>query len=65
MRFCENCGSYMEKTTVGFSCPQCGRIVRDKIIEIMDVDNSESDFVYVMDGSKKDATRSSRPIRTF
>ncbi len=52
MKFCEHCGSYMKKTTEGFSCTKCGSKVRTKIIEFKDVKNSELNSVIVANKSK-------------
>lgn len=52
MKFCDSCGSYMEKTTGGFSCPRCGKKSRAKIIEVKDMKNSNHDPVLTVDNSQ-------------
>lgn len=39
MKFCEKCGSYMRKTTKGFSCVQCGSEIQERIIEVKHMGN--------------------------
>jgi DNA-directed RNA polymerase subunit M/transcription elongation factor TFIIS len=61
MRFCERCGSYMERTTKGLVCPKCGNEVFQDVIEIRRVEKPSAEPVYVVenivDGSLKVAQK--------
>ena len=50
MRFCDKCGSRMEITAEGFSCPRCGNAVRTEVRAIgVKRFNHRRDLVYVVD----------------
>ena len=34
MKFCERCGSYIERTTGGLKCPKCGNEIHTEEIEV-------------------------------
>jgi DNA-directed RNA polymerase subunit M/transcription elongation factor TFIIS len=49
LKFCEKCGSYMQKVPGGFSCPKCGNQSQDHALEVLHLDRSESSSVEVVD----------------
>lgn len=57
MRFCDKCGSYMETTAGGFSCPRCGNEVEADEIEVRRTRDSPPEGVYVVDKSEYDSLR--------
>ena len=52
MKFCSKCGSYMEKTIEGYSCPQCGKEIQSRITEVHKIEKTDFNTVYVADDSK-------------
>lgn len=34
MKFCDKCGSYLEKTVEGLSCSRCGHMASSELIEV-------------------------------
>lgn len=54
MKFCDECGSFMEKTSRGYACPRCGHVVRSNIVEVRTAEEP-AEAVYVVDRSEADA----------
>lgn len=48
MKFCDECGSYMEKTIRGFTCPKCGNEAPYETNEFDKRNNSYVDPIYVV-----------------
>jgi DNA-directed RNA polymerase subunit M len=57
MKFCDACGSYMEMTARGYSCPRCGNEVRADEIEVRRMKDSPPEGVYVVNKSEDDSPR--------
>ena len=51
MKFCEKCGSYMQKAPGGFSCPKCGNQALDQEVQVRHLEPRESSSVEVVDRS--------------
>ncbi|MFQ6054290.1 MAG: hypothetical protein ACE5OO_08705 [Candidatus Bathyarchaeia archaeon] len=51
MKFCDVCGSYMEMTAGGYSCPRCGNRVEAGAVEVWRTRGSQPGGVHVVDGS--------------
>lgn len=48
MRFCEKCGSYMERTARDMICPKCGNKVQTDIVEVRRPRRVPPEPVYVV-----------------
>ena len=52
MKFCDTCKSYMNKTTKGFVCPQCGKQIQTKIIETIELNKDNQNTIHIVNGEK-------------
>jgi len=52
MKFCEKCGSYMQRTVGGLSCPRCGNEVANPTVEIRRIERHDSASVDVLHESE-------------
>ena len=52
MKFCEKCGSYMQRTTKGFSCVKCGNEIQEQVVEVRRMGNSDRSSVDVVAASE-------------
>ena len=55
MKFCDRCGSFMDKTPHGLRCTKCGYEQHPKVVEVKREENT-SEPVYVVKGDD-DATK--------
>jgi len=53
MKFCDRCGTYMERTMKGFLCPKCKNQVSARALDVNTFDASSPNPVYVLDGREK------------
>jgi len=51
MKFCDKCGSYMQRTKDGFSCSQCGNKTVDDAVRVRRIERREPRAVHVIDVS--------------
>ena len=49
MRFCERCGSYMQRTSNGLRCPKCGKEINTGVVEVRRATSPHPDPVYVVE----------------
>jgi len=49
MRFCENCGSFMQRGSSGFECPKCGDEIIADSIEVKRTKKETVEPVYVVE----------------
>ncbi len=50
MRFCDKCGSFMEKSPKGYRCQKCGFEVNPGVMEVTREDEPKAEPVYVVRG---------------
>jgi len=49
VRFCDRCGSYMERGLNGLVCPKCGYEVAQSLVEVRRPDRPSAEPVYVVE----------------
>jgi DNA-directed RNA polymerase subunit M/transcription elongation factor TFIIS len=54
LKFCEKCGSYMEKVPGGFSCPKCGNQAHDEAPQVVHLDHPEASSVEVVEKAESE-----------
>ena len=57
MKFCERCGSFMDRTPTGLRCPKCGEEVALDEIEVRREARPSAEPVYVVDKTDDKALR--------
>jgi len=61
MRFCDNCGTYLRRTSEGLWCPKCKKSISSKpYLRIESVEKKDSAAIYVVDESKEDYSMATR-----
>ena len=55
MKFCERCGSFMERTAKGFTCPKCGEEVHIESIEVRRTRKPPPETVYIVGNAEDKA----------
>ena len=51
MKFCDNCGAFMQQTSRGYLCPKCGAETLASIIEVRREEKPIQETVYVVERS--------------
>jgi DNA-directed RNA polymerase subunit M/transcription elongation factor TFIIS len=59
MKFCDKCGSYMQKTKNGFLCRKCGELIHvGAKIRTMDVEKRElSSPIHIIDSPRENSVK--------
>lgn len=53
MKFCDKCGSYMQRTVGGFSCARCGNEIHNHVVEVRRMERHDSSSVDVVGESEE------------
>ena len=57
MKFCERCGSFLQRTAMGLTCPRCGNEVPMEVLEVRRTDRPPAEPVYVVESIGEDAPK--------
>lgn len=60
MKFCEKCGSYMERRVGGLTCPKCGNEVHTELIEVRRTRKPPLEPVYVVEKTRGETRKVSQ-----
>ena len=52
MMFCERCGAFLQASSKGMRCPNCGYVAETDVIEVRRNGSGSAEPVYVMDNSE-------------
>lgn len=52
MKFCDKCGSFMQETIKGFSCPRCGNEIMSQTVQVRRLERTGCRTIDIIDPSK-------------